>query len=140
VARRPDTYGGAMRDRPLLHPSAELIGAAPRPDGLWVSLWATADGVVCPTIGSVPGDASTAKRSVRYADRDAARVAIRDRLDELWSAYLAEGPVARERFGAGLHPRPAAAAPVSVPVTPERPVPADVVRRAAQHGRILGAR
>jgi hypothetical protein len=129
-----------MRDRPFLHPTAELLGAAPRRDGLWVSLWATADGVMCATVGSVPGDASTAKRSVRHADGGAARAAIRERLDELWAAYLAEGPVARLRLGAGLRPRLAGDATLALDATAERPVAAEIVRRAARGGRILGAR
>jgi hypothetical protein len=125
--------------RPFLHPSARLLGAAPRRDGLWVGLWATADGVVCTTLGRAPGDGSTATRSARHADAHAARVAIRERLSELWSAYLAEGPVAHDRLERRPPVRRAREAPIAFTSPAERPVGPEVARRAARRGRILRA-
>jgi hypothetical protein len=114
-----------MRRTPLLHPTARLVGAAPRHDGLWVSLWVTIDAVVCVTVGVVPGDASTAKRSLRLADGETARVAARGRLNALWDSYLADragrGRRSRPRLRAGFGVEaPAVGAPVD-----EGPVGAD---------------
>jgi hypothetical protein len=119
-----------MRRSPLLHPSARLVGAAPRHDGLWVSLWVTAHAVVCVTVGMAPGDASTAKRSIRLPDLETARLAARRRLSALWDSYLADRAGRGRRFGAP--PRagfgfeaPAVGAPVD-----EGPVAADAGRPA----------
>jgi hypothetical protein len=111
-----------MQRAPALHPSSRLVGAAPRPDGLWVSLWATAGPVVCVTVGVAPGDASTAKRSIRGANADAALAVARRRLSALWDAYLADR--------AGRFPRGTVrTASVVAPVV-EGPVGAGVARAA----------
>jgi hypothetical protein len=79
-----------VRPRPIHHPSATLAGAAPTLDGRWLSVWTTADGAVCVTLGAVPGDACTSRRGTRHGDEAAARVAARERLDAQWGAYSAD--------------------------------------------------
>jgi hypothetical protein len=111
-----------MRRVPTLHSSSRLLGAAPRRDGLWVSLWLTGGPVVGVTVGVAPGDASTVKRSLRASDAEAAVAAARRRLSALWDAYLADR--------AGRFPRGAVrAAPAAAPVV-EGPVDAGVTRAA----------
>ena len=127
-----------MRTSPLLHPSARFVGAAPRHDGLWVSLWVTAHAVVCVTVGRAPGDASTAKRSIHVRDVDGARLAARKRLSALWDSYLADRAVRGRR--SGRRPRAGLATTPLAPATPVRegPLPADVGRVAVR--RCFGGR
>jgi hypothetical protein len=108
-----------MRRTPDLHPSSRLFGAAPRHDGLWVSLWTTAGPVVCVTVGVAPGDASTVKRSIHASDPQAAVVAARRRLSALWDAYLADraGGIPRGTVHAASVAAPVAEGPVDTGVT-----------------------
>jgi hypothetical protein len=111
-----------MRRAPAIYPSSRLFGAAPRHDGLWVSLWATAGPVVSVTVGVAPGDASTVKRSIHASDPEAALLAARRRLSALWDAYLADHA---GRFPPGTVRAAAVATPVA-----EGPVGAAVTRAA----------
>jgi hypothetical protein len=115
-------YRRWMRRARALLPSSRLFGAAPRHDGLWVSLWATARPVVCVTVGVAPGDASTVKRSIQASDPQAALDVARRRLSALWNAYLADRA---GRFPGGT----VRAASVAAPVV-EGPVGAGVTRAA----------
>jgi hypothetical protein len=128
------SYRRAVRKTPPLHPSARLFGAAPRRDGLWVSVWTTPKAVVCVTVGMAPGDASTTKRSVRYGGGQAASLAAEERLTAVWESYLADragGPDPQCRwhvFGAqGCEP------PIAAPATTEGPVAVDLARRAVRN-------
>src|SRR4051794_14112693 len=91
-----------MRMRPPLYPSAALVGAAPRRDGRWVSVWRVG-ALVCATLGAMPGDAATARRSTAHRDAADAATAARRRLDDPWDAYLADRacPPGREVGGPG---------------------------------------
>jgi hypothetical protein len=124
-----------MRRHPLRHPSASLIGSAPRRDGRWVSLWTTDDGLVCVTVGAVPSDASTAKRSSRRVDEHAARCAARELLELLWDDYLGDHALPRERM---LTSRCLADLPLGGTVR-EAPVPRTTARTALQRAAIDAA-
>src|SRR5690242_4849326 len=110
-----------MRVRPVLHPTAELRGAAPRGDGMWVSVWMAGD-VVCVTIGELPGDAATGKRSSVHTDEHAAEAAARDRLAELADAYLGDHAPPRDEVGVSPGRWVSAAAPPMPVVLTEGPV------------------
>src|SRR5262245_30021624 len=122
-----------MRTRPLLHPSAQAVAAAPRRDGLWVTVWTTPDGMLCVTIGTLPGDASTSRRGSRHSDERAARAAATHRLNTLWDAYLCECPVPRQRWRDVSVTRLAGAERIGTTVANEGPVTARVARAAARH-------
>jgi len=87
---RTRAYGRLVRTRPLHHPSATLLGAAPTLDGLWITAWTTVAGVLCFTLGAVPGDASTSRRSARHMSERAARAAGREQLASHWATYSAD--------------------------------------------------
>jgi len=120
-----------MRTRPVLHPSAEPVGAAPRHDGLWMTVWAARDGILCVRVGVAPGDASTTKRGSRHADEAAARAAAHDRLLAQWDSYVAErtGPPDRWRDWVCA---PAQDTAISMSVPDEGPVRPCVARAAAR--------
>jgi hypothetical protein len=114
-------------------PAAELLGAAPRRNGRWLSVWITVDGVLSVTIGMTPGDAATARRGSRHATREDARAAADQRLSDEWETYCADRPVRSQWSPALLRPLSAGDTPHESPSgRDEQPVPASVAVAAVR--------
>jgi hypothetical protein len=135
---RTRAYRRRMRIRPANHPSATFVGAAPRADGLWISAWTTADGVLCATLGAVPRDASTSKRGARHDSESAARAAARRLLNSLWDAYSGDRATPAKRSASRVVSLRGQHGPSSPPAVPnEGPVAVGVALAAA--GRSIRA-